>query len=70
MKLVLFKNKEKVIPATLLKAEKKRVHKGEDKDAFISRKMSEMKDEFPDQKQRYAVALSMWEKETKAPNAK
>jgi hypothetical protein len=65
MKLVVFKNKEKVVPATLLKAEKrkKRVHKGEDKDAFISRKMSEMKEEFPDQAQRYAVALSMWEKE-------
>jgi hypothetical protein len=30
---------------------------------FISRCMSEEKDSFPDEKQRYAVCISFWEKE-------
>jgi hypothetical protein len=65
MKLVIYEKRKRVIPATFLKAEKerKRVHKDESYEDFISRKMSAMKDEFPDQKQRYAVANSMWEKE-------
>lgn len=36
--------------------------KGEKKEDFISRFMSETEKEYPDQKQRYAVALSYWEK--------
>lgn len=36
--------------------------KGESKEDFISRFMSETANEYPDQKQRYAVALSYWEK--------
>lgn len=36
--------------------------KGESKEDFISRFMSETEKEYPDQKQRYAVALSYWEK--------
>lgn len=37
-------------------------HKGETKEAFISRFMSETVKEYPNPKQRYAVALSYWEK--------
>ena len=35
---------------------------GESKDEFISRFMKETASEYPDQKQRYAVALSYWDK--------
>lgn len=35
-------------------------HKNESKEEFIKRFMSETKDEYPDIKQRYAVALSYW----------
>lgn len=37
-------------------------NKGESKKDFISRFMSATKDEYPDTKQRYAVALSYWNK--------
>ena len=36
--------------------------KGEKEDEFISRFMSETKEEYPDQKQRYAIAKSYWQK--------
>lgn len=39
--------------------------KDESKDEFISRFMSETKSEYPDKKQRYAVALSYWNKRTR-----
>lgn len=35
-------------------------HKGESKEDFISRFMSETKEEYPDNKQRLAVAYSYW----------
>ena len=41
-------------------------NKGESKDDFISRFMSVTKDEYPDQKQRYAVALSYWDRRNKS----
>lgn len=37
-------------------------HEGESKEDFISRFMSETKEEYPDDKQRLAVAYSYWEK--------
>jgi hypothetical protein len=37
-------------------------NKGESKKDFISRFMSVTKDEYPDRKQRYAVALSYWDR--------
>ena len=37
----------------------------EDKDTFISRCMSEINDEFPEQKQRFAICNSIYEKENK-----
>ena len=40
-------------------------NKGESKDDFISRFMSVTKDEYPDQKQRCAVALSYWDRRNK-----
>lgn len=40
-------------------------NKGESKEDFISRFMSVTKDEYPDQKQRYAVALSYWDRRNK-----
>lgn len=40
-------------------------NKGESKEDFISRFMSVTKDEYPDQKQRYAVALSYWDRRDK-----
>lgn len=40
-------------------------NKGESKDDFISRFMSVTKDEYPDTKQRYAVALSYWDRRKK-----
>lgn len=39
--------------------------KGENKEDFIARFMSETKDEYPDRKQRYAVALSYWDRRKK-----
>lgn len=41
-------------------------NKGESKDDFISRFMSVTKNEYPDQKQRYAVALSYWDRRNKS----
>lgn len=35
---------------------------GESKDDFIGRCMSDLADEFPDNKQRYAACNSMWER--------
>ena len=43
-------------------------NKGENKKDFISRFMSVTKDEYPDQKQRYAVALSYWNRRNKNKN--
>jgi hypothetical protein len=43
-------------------------NKGENKKDFISRFMSATKDEYPDQKQRYAVALSYWNRRNKNKN--
>ena len=40
-------------------------NKGESKKDFISRFMSVTKDEYPDNKQRYAVALSYWDRRNK-----
>lgn len=40
-------------------------NKGESKKDFISRFMSATKDEYPDNKQRYAVALSYWNRRNK-----
>lgn len=40
-------------------------NKGESKEDFISRFMSATKDEYPDRKQRYAVALSYWDRKDK-----
>lgn len=40
-------------------------NKGESKEDFISRFMSVTKDEYPDIKQRYAVALSYWDNKDK-----
>ncbi|MBO7734742.1 MAG: hypothetical protein J6S67_19435 [Methanobrevibacter sp.] len=40
-------------------------NKGESKEDFISRFMSVTKDEYPDIKQRYAVALSYWDRRNK-----
>lgn len=40
-------------------------NKGESKEDFISRFMSATKDEYPDNKQRYAVALSYWDRRNK-----
>ena len=40
-------------------------NKGESKKDFISRFMSVTKDEYPDTKQRYAVALSYWDRRKK-----
>ena len=40
-------------------------NKGESKKDFISRFMSVTKDEYPDIKQRYAIANSYWERRTK-----
>lgn len=34
---------------------------GEDENTFISRCMSELKSEFPDQEQRIAVCYSQWD---------
>lgn len=46
-------------------------HKNESKDDFISRFMSETKEEYPDEKQRLAVAYSYWnKKDTKDENYK
>lgn len=39
--------------------------KGESKEDFISRFMSATKDEYPDEKQRLAVAYSYWERKDK-----
>ena len=39
--------------------------KGESKKDFISRFMSETKEEYPDIKQRYAVAISYWNRRKK-----
>lgn len=41
-------------------------NKGESKDDFISRFMSVTKNEYPDRKQRYAVALSYWDRRNKS----
>ena len=41
-------------------------NKGESKEDFISRFMSVTKDEYPDRKQRYAVALSYWDRKDEA----
>lgn len=43
-------------------------NKGESKEDFISRFMSVTKDEYPDRKQRYAVALSYWDRKDKKKN--
>ena len=43
--------------------------KDESKDDFISRFMSVTKDEYPDAKQRYAVALSYWNRKNKKNEA-
>lgn len=43
-------------------------NKGESKKDFISRFMSITKDEYPDVKQRYAVANSYWERRNKKKN--
>ena len=40
-------------------------NKGESKKDFISRFMSVTKDEYPDQKQRFAIANSYWERRNK-----
>lgn len=40
-------------------------NKGESKKDFISRFMSVTKDEYPDSKQRYAIALSYWDRRNK-----
>lgn len=40
-------------------------NKGESKEDFISRFMSVTKDEYPDTKQRYAIALSYWDRRNK-----
>ena len=40
-------------------------HSGESQDDFISRCMSDLDGEFPDDKQRYAVCLSIWEKKSR-----
>ena len=40
-------------------------NKGESKKDFISRFMEVTKDEYPDTKQRYAVALSYWDRRDK-----
>lgn len=40
-------------------------NKGESKQDFIDRFMSVTKDEYPDRKQRYAVALSYWNSKDK-----
>ena len=40
-------------------------NKGESKEDFISRFMSVTKDEYPDVKQRYAIALSYWDRRNK-----
>lgn len=40
-------------------------HKGESKKDFIARFMSVTKDEYPDEKQRYAVANSYWDRKDK-----
>ena len=40
-------------------------NEGESKEDFISRFMSETKEEYPDEKQRYAVANSYWERRNK-----
>lgn len=44
--------------------------KGESKDDFIKRFMSVTKDEYPDTKQRYAVANSYWERRNKKEGLK
>ena len=43
-------------------------NKGESKKDFIARFMSATKDEYPDTKQRYAVALSYWDRRDKKKN--
>lgn len=43
--------------------------KGENKDDFIARFMSETKEEYPDNKQRYAIALSYWDRRKKVKDS-
>jgi len=44
-------------------------NKGEKKEDFIERFMSETKEEYPDNKQRYAVALSYWDRRKKVKDS-